>query len=64
MVGEPMANASSGLSKAIAFRIFIPAYIELYTQGYFPFDKPVKFYILGQTNQDQASEDSEKGMTH
>lgn len=46
-----------GLSKAIAFRIFIPAYIELYTQGYFPFDKSVKFYILGQTNQDQASED-------
>src|SRR6187455_2849823 len=38
--------------------LFIPALVELYTQGRFPFDKLVKFYTLDQIN--QAAEDSEK----
>lgn len=41
--------------------LFIPALIELYTQGRFPFDKLVKFYSFDQIN--QAAEDSEKGIT-
>ena len=41
--------------------LFIPALVELYTQGRFPFDKLVKFYTLDQIN--QAAEDSEKGVT-
>lgn len=41
--------------------LFIPALVELYTQGRFPFDKLVKFYSLDQIN--QAAEDSEKGIT-
>lgn len=41
--------------------IFIPALVELYRQGRFPFDKLVKFYSLEQIN--QAAEDSEKGIT-
>lgn len=41
--------------------LFIPALVELYTQGRFPFDKLVKFYPLDQIN--QAAEDSEKGIT-
>lgn len=41
--------------------IFIPALVELYAQGRFPFDRLVKFYTLDQIN--QAAEDSEKGVT-
>ena len=41
--------------------LFIPALVELYTQGRFPFDRLVKFYTLEQIN--QAAEDSEKGVT-
>lgn len=41
--------------------LFIPALVELYIQGRFPFDKLVKFYTLNQIN--QAAEDSEKGLT-
>lgn len=41
--------------------LFIPALVELYIQGRFPFDKLVKFYTLNQIN--QAAEDSEKGVT-
>jgi aryl-alcohol dehydrogenase len=41
--------------------LFIPALVELYRQGKFPFDKLVKFYTLDQIN--QAAEDSEKGVT-
>lgn len=41
--------------------LFIPALVELYQQGKFPFDKLVKFYSLDQIN--QAAEDSEKGIT-
>jgi aryl-alcohol dehydrogenase len=41
--------------------LFIPALVELFTQGRFPFDKLVKFYTLEQIN--QAAEDSEKGVT-
>ena len=41
--------------------LFIPALVELYQQGKFPFDKLVKFYTLDQIN--QAAEDSEKGIT-
>ena len=41
--------------------LFIPALVELYRQGRFPFDKLVKFYTLDQIN--QAAEDSEKGIT-
>lgn len=41
--------------------LFIPALVELYTQGRFPFDKLVKFYTLDQIN--QAAGDSEKGVT-
>ncbi|MCC2681282.1 MAG: NAD(P)-dependent alcohol dehydrogenase [Nitrosospira multiformis] len=41
--------------------LFIPALVELYTQGRFPFNKLVKFYTLDQIN--QAAEDSEKGVT-
>lgn len=41
--------------------LFIPALVELYQQGKFPFDKLVKFYSLDQIN--QAAEDSEKGVT-
>lgn len=41
--------------------LFIPALVELYQQGRFPFDKLVKFYSLDQIN--QAAEDSEKGIT-
>lgn len=41
--------------------LFIPALVELYIQGRFPFDKLVKFYTLDQIN--QAAEDSEKGVT-
>lgn len=41
--------------------LFIPALVELYMQGRFPFDRLVKFYSLDQIN--QAAEDSEKGIT-
>ncbi|HNP52705.1 MAG TPA: NAD(P)-dependent alcohol dehydrogenase, partial [Nitrosomonas nitrosa] len=41
--------------------LFIPALVELYQQGRFPFDKLVKFYPLDQIN--QAADDSEKGIT-
>ncbi|KIO49647.1 NAD(P)-dependent alcohol dehydrogenase [Nitrosospira sp. NpAV] len=41
--------------------LFIPALVELYRDGRFPFDKLVKFYPLDQIN--QAAEDSEKGLT-
>jgi aryl-alcohol dehydrogenase len=41
--------------------LFIPALVELYMQGRFPFDKLVKFYTLDQIN--QAAGDSEKGVT-
>lgn len=41
--------------------LFIPALVELYQQGRFPFDKLVKFYSLDQIN--QAAEDSEEGIT-
>lgn len=41
--------------------LFIPALVELFTQGRFPFDRLVKFYTLEQIN--QAAEDSEKGVT-
>jgi aryl-alcohol dehydrogenase len=41
--------------------LFIPALVELYMHGRFPFDKLVKFYTLDQIN--QAAEDSEKGVT-
>lgn len=41
--------------------LFIPALVELYAQGRFPFDKLVKFYTFDQIN--QAAEDSEKGIT-
>lgn len=41
--------------------LFIPALVELYRQGKFPFDRLVKFYTLDQIN--QAAEDSEKGLT-
>ena len=41
--------------------IFIPALVELYAQGRFPFDRLVKFYTLDQIN--QAAEDSERGVT-
>ncbi len=41
--------------------LFIPALVELYMQGRFPFDKLVKFYTLDQIN--EAAEDSEKGIT-
>ncbi|MDE2366426.1 MAG: NAD(P)-dependent alcohol dehydrogenase [Betaproteobacteria bacterium] len=41
--------------------LFIPALVELYMQGRFPFDKLVKFYSLDQIN--QAAEDSERGIT-
>ena len=39
--------------------VFIPALIELHTQGRFPFDKMVKFYSLEQIN--EAIHDSETG---
>jgi aryl-alcohol dehydrogenase len=42
-------------------QIFIPKLIELYKHGKFPFDKLIKFYSLEEIN--QASEDSEKGIT-
>ena len=41
--------------------VFIPALIELYKQGRFPFDKLVRFYTLDEIN--QAAEDSENGST-
>jgi aryl-alcohol dehydrogenase len=41
--------------------LFIPALVELYKEGRFPFDKLVKFYTIDQIN--QAAEDSEKGVT-
>jgi len=41
--------------------LFIPALVELYQQGKFPFDRLVKFYSLDQIN--QAAEDSERGIT-
>lgn len=41
--------------------IFIPRLVELYRQGKFPFDKLIKFYSFEDIN--QASEDSEKGVT-
>jgi len=41
--------------------IFIPALIELYKQGKFPFDKLITFYNLEEIN--KAAEDSEKGVT-
>ena len=41
--------------------IFIPALIELYQQGRFPFDSLIKFYDLDQIN--QAAADSESGVT-
>ena len=41
--------------------LFIPALVELYMQGRFPFDKLVKFYTLDRIN--EAAEDSEKGIT-
>lgn len=41
--------------------LFIPALVELYMQGRFPFDKLVKFYPLDRIN--EAAEDSEKGIT-
>lgn len=41
--------------------LFIPALVELYLQGRFPFDKLVKFYSIDQIN--QAAEDSERGIT-
>jgi len=41
--------------------IFIPALIELYQQGRFPFDKLIKFYKLDEIN--QAAADSESGVT-
>lgn len=39
----------------------IPALVDLYMAGKFPFDKLVKFYDLKDIN--QAAEDSEKGIT-
>lgn len=42
--------------------IFIPALVELYRQGRFPFDKLVKFYSPEQIN--QTAEDSEKGVAN
>ncbi len=41
--------------------VFIPALIELYRQGRFPFDKLVSFYALDQIN--EAIRDSETGRT-
>ena len=41
--------------------LFIPALVELYRQGNFPFYRLVKFYFRNQIN--QAAEDSEKGRT-
>ncbi len=41
--------------------IFIPALIDLYKQGRFPFDKLITFYSLEEIN--KAAEDSEKGVT-
>ncbi|SFU74880.1 NAD(P)-dependent alcohol dehydrogenase [Nitrosospira multiformis] len=41
--------------------LFIPALVELYMQGRFPFDKLVKFYPFDRIN--EAAEDSEKGIT-
>ena len=41
--------------------VFIPALIELYKQGRFPFDKLIRFYTLDEIN--QAAEDSENGLT-
>jgi aryl-alcohol dehydrogenase len=41
--------------------LFIPTLVELYQQDRFPFDKLVKFYSFDQIN--QATEDSEKGIT-
>lgn len=42
-------------------QLFIPKLIDLYKKGKFPFDKLIKFYTLEEIN--QASEDSEKGIT-
>jgi len=39
----------------------IPALVDLYMAGKFPFDQLVKFYDLNDIN--QAAEDSEKGIT-
>jgi aryl-alcohol dehydrogenase len=41
--------------------LFIPALVELYMQGRFPFDKLVKFYPFDRIN--EAAENSEKGIT-
>jgi aryl-alcohol dehydrogenase len=41
-------------------QIYVPALIELYKQGKFPFDKLIKYYTLDEIN--QAVEDSEKGQ--
>jgi aryl-alcohol dehydrogenase len=40
---------------------FIPALIDLYRQGRFPFDRMVKFYALEQIN--EAMADSSSGRT-
>jgi aryl-alcohol dehydrogenase len=42
-------------------KIFIPALIELYRQGRFPFDRLIKYYDFADIN--QAFEDSENGHT-
>lgn len=41
--------------------VLIPALVDLYMTGRFPFDRLVKFYDFDQIN--QAAEDSEKGVT-
>jgi aryl-alcohol dehydrogenase len=45
----------------VVAKTFIPALIELYKQGRFPFDKLVRFYDFVEIN--QAVEDSERGVT-
>ncbi|WP_326998763.1 hypothetical protein [Cohnella kolymensis] len=42
-------------------QLYIPALIELYKKGRFPFDKLIKYYSFDQIN--QAFEDSHKGTT-
>jgi aryl-alcohol dehydrogenase len=39
--------------------LFIPKLLDLYSQGRFPFDQPVKFYDFAQVN--EAIADSESG---
>lgn len=41
--------------------VFIPALVELWQQGRFPFDRLIRHYDVAQI--DEAATDSEKGVT-